>query len=120
MAQVGLTVAEARERNDEAIEILDKALAEPVTSHHGKYWNFTDLRLVPRPLQRPSPPKWVTVISEEFGAQGGTAWREDLHRLPSGRAGEAYLRCLSRRGCARRHPVRPGPDCLAPPGLDRH
>ena len=65
MAQVGLSVAEARERNDEAIEILDAALAEPVISHRGKYWNFTNLRLVPRPLQRPYPPKWVTVISEE-------------------------------------------------------
>jgi alkanesulfonate monooxygenase SsuD/methylene tetrahydromethanopterin reductase-like flavin-dependent oxidoreductase (luciferase family) len=65
MAQVGLSVAEARERNDEAIEIIDAALAQPVTSHHGKYWRFTDLRLVPRPLQRPHPPKWVTVISED-------------------------------------------------------
>jgi alkanesulfonate monooxygenase SsuD/methylene tetrahydromethanopterin reductase-like flavin-dependent oxidoreductase (luciferase family) len=65
MEQVGLSVAEARERNDEAIEIMDAALAEPVTSHHGKYWQFTNLRLAPRPLQRPHPPKWVTVISEE-------------------------------------------------------
>jgi alkanesulfonate monooxygenase SsuD/methylene tetrahydromethanopterin reductase-like flavin-dependent oxidoreductase (luciferase family) len=65
MAQVGMSVAEARERNDEAIEILDAALAEPVISHRGKYWQFTDLRLVPRPLQRPFPPKWVTVISED-------------------------------------------------------
>ncbi len=65
MAQVGLSVEEARERNDEAIEILDAALSEPVISHRGKYWRFTDLRLVPRPLQRPFPPKWVTVISED-------------------------------------------------------
>jgi alkanesulfonate monooxygenase SsuD/methylene tetrahydromethanopterin reductase-like flavin-dependent oxidoreductase (luciferase family) len=65
MAQVGMSVAEARARNDEAIQILDKALAEPVISHSGKYWRFTDLRLVPRPLQRPFPPKWVTVVSEE-------------------------------------------------------
>jgi len=65
MAQVGLSVAEARERNDEAIEILDAALSQPVVSHHGKYWHFTNLRLTPRPLQRPSPPTWVTVISED-------------------------------------------------------
>lgn len=65
MAQIGLSVAEARERNDEAIEILDAAMAAPVISHHGKYWQFTDLRLVPRPLQRPHPPMWVTVISED-------------------------------------------------------
>jgi alkanesulfonate monooxygenase SsuD/methylene tetrahydromethanopterin reductase-like flavin-dependent oxidoreductase (luciferase family) len=65
MAQVGLSVAEARERNDEAIEILDAALAQPVISHYGKYWRFNGLRLVPRPLQQPAPPRWVTVVSEE-------------------------------------------------------
>ena len=65
MAQVELSVAEARERNDEAIAIIDAALTEPVISHHGKYWQFTNLRLVPRPIQRPHPPKWVTVISED-------------------------------------------------------
>jgi alkanesulfonate monooxygenase SsuD/methylene tetrahydromethanopterin reductase-like flavin-dependent oxidoreductase (luciferase family) len=65
MAQVGLSVAEARERNDEAIEIMDAALARPLVSHQGKYWRFSDLRLVPRPLQRPHPPIWVTVISED-------------------------------------------------------
>jgi alkanesulfonate monooxygenase SsuD/methylene tetrahydromethanopterin reductase-like flavin-dependent oxidoreductase (luciferase family) len=65
MAQVGLSVEEARERNDEATQILDAALAEPVISHHGKYWNFDNVRLVPRPVQHPAPPKWVTVVSED-------------------------------------------------------
>jgi alkanesulfonate monooxygenase SsuD/methylene tetrahydromethanopterin reductase-like flavin-dependent oxidoreductase (luciferase family) len=65
MAHVGLSVAEARERNDEAMAILDAALTRPVFSHHGKYWKFEDLRLVPRPLQQPTPPRWVTVISED-------------------------------------------------------
>jgi len=63
MAQVGLSVEEARARYDEAVEIIDKALAEPVISHHGKFWNFDDLRLTPRTIQQPHPPKWVTVIS---------------------------------------------------------
>jgi alkanesulfonate monooxygenase SsuD/methylene tetrahydromethanopterin reductase-like flavin-dependent oxidoreductase (luciferase family) len=64
MAQVGLSPDEARARNDEAIEVIDKALLSPVISHHGKFWNFDNLRLAPRPLQQPSPPKWVTVVSE--------------------------------------------------------
>jgi alkanesulfonate monooxygenase SsuD/methylene tetrahydromethanopterin reductase-like flavin-dependent oxidoreductase (luciferase family) len=34
-----------------------------VISHHGRFWNFDDLRLTPRPIQQPEPPKWVTVIS---------------------------------------------------------
>src|SRR5215469_6764300 len=61
MARVGLSMEEARARNDEAIEIIDQALASPVISHHGRFWNFDNLRLTPRTLQQPSPPKWVTV-----------------------------------------------------------
>jgi alkanesulfonate monooxygenase SsuD/methylene tetrahydromethanopterin reductase-like flavin-dependent oxidoreductase (luciferase family) len=63
MAQVGLGVDEARARYDEAMDILDKALAEPVISHHGRFWSFDNLRLTPRPVQQPWPPKWVTVVS---------------------------------------------------------
>jgi alkanesulfonate monooxygenase SsuD/methylene tetrahydromethanopterin reductase-like flavin-dependent oxidoreductase (luciferase family) len=63
LAQVGLSVDEARARYDEAVEILDKALSEPVISHHGKFWNFDNLRLTPRTIQQPHPPKWVTVVS---------------------------------------------------------
>lgn len=63
MAHVGLGVEEARARYDESMEILDKALAEPIISHHGQFWNFDNLRLTPRPVQQPWPPKWVTVVS---------------------------------------------------------
>jgi alkanesulfonate monooxygenase SsuD/methylene tetrahydromethanopterin reductase-like flavin-dependent oxidoreductase (luciferase family) len=63
MANVGITPDEARERNDEVLEILDAWLANPVISHHGKYWNFDNLRIVPRCVQQPAPPKWVTVVS---------------------------------------------------------
>ncbi|HEX4041375.1 MAG TPA: LLM class flavin-dependent oxidoreductase, partial [Xanthobacteraceae bacterium] len=63
MDKIGLGVDEARARNDEALEIIDKALAAPVISHHGKFWNFDNLRLTPRPVQQPSPPIWVTVVS---------------------------------------------------------
>jgi alkanesulfonate monooxygenase SsuD/methylene tetrahydromethanopterin reductase-like flavin-dependent oxidoreductase (luciferase family) len=34
-----------------------------VISHHGKFWNFDNLRLTPRTIQQPHPPKWVTVVS---------------------------------------------------------
>ena len=43
--------------------MLDAALANPVVSHHGKFWNFDNLRIAPRPLQQPAPPKWTTVLS---------------------------------------------------------
>ncbi len=63
MAQVGLDPEEARARNDEAVEIVDKALAAPVITHRGKFWSFENLRITPRCIQQPAPPRWVTVIS---------------------------------------------------------
>ncbi len=66
MALIGLGVAEAGERNTEAQEVLDWALTHPgePINHHGKFWNFTNLTLVPISLQRPAPNRWTTVVSE--------------------------------------------------------
>ncbi len=65
LSRLNMTMAEARERNDEIVTVLDAALADRVVSHRGKYFSFSDLRLLPRPLQQPSPPRWTTVVSAE-------------------------------------------------------
>jgi len=65
LIRLNMTMAEARERNDEIVEVLDAALANRVVSHRGKYFAFSNLRLLPRPLQQPSPPRWTTVVSAE-------------------------------------------------------
>ena len=63
LIQTGVGAEENRERFNEALEILDAWLAQPVISHHGRCWKFDNLRIVPRPLQQPAPPKWTTVVS---------------------------------------------------------
>jgi alkanesulfonate monooxygenase SsuD/methylene tetrahydromethanopterin reductase-like flavin-dependent oxidoreductase (luciferase family) len=63
LIQTGIGPEENRERFNETLQILDAWLAEPVISHHGRYYNFDNLRVVPRPLQQPAPPKWTTVVS---------------------------------------------------------
>ncbi len=65
LSRLNMTMAEARERNDEIVTVIDAALTNRVISHHGKYFSFSDLRLLPRPLQKPSPPRWTTVVSTE-------------------------------------------------------
>src|SRR5262249_19669681 len=65
LARIGLSIEEGRERFNEALEIVDAALESPVISHHGKYWSFDKLSILPRPLQQPAPPKWTTVVSPE-------------------------------------------------------
>lgn len=63
LIKTGLQAEESRERFNETLEMLDAWLTEPVISHHGRHWKFDNLRIVPRPLQQPSPPKWTTVVS---------------------------------------------------------
>ena len=63
LARMNMSMEEARERNDEALEILDAALSQEAISHHGKYYQFEGLSPRPRPRQRPAPPKWTTVVS---------------------------------------------------------
>jgi alkanesulfonate monooxygenase SsuD/methylene tetrahydromethanopterin reductase-like flavin-dependent oxidoreductase (luciferase family) len=65
LARLNMTMAEARERNDEIVAVIDTALANRVVAHRGKYFAFSDLRLLPRPLQQPHPPRWTTVVSAE-------------------------------------------------------
>jgi alkanesulfonate monooxygenase SsuD/methylene tetrahydromethanopterin reductase-like flavin-dependent oxidoreductase (luciferase family) len=62
LIQTGIGPEENRDRFNESLQILDAWLAGPMISHHGRYYNFDKLRVVPRPLQ-PSPPKWTTVVS---------------------------------------------------------
>jgi alkanesulfonate monooxygenase SsuD/methylene tetrahydromethanopterin reductase-like flavin-dependent oxidoreductase (luciferase family) len=65
LARFNMTMAEARERNEEIVAVLDAALSDRIVSYRGKYFSFSELRILPRPLQQPSPPRWTTVVSAE-------------------------------------------------------
>jgi len=65
LSRFNMTMAEARERNDEIVAVIDAALTDRIVSHNGKYFSFSNLRILPRPLQQPSPPRWTTVVSAE-------------------------------------------------------
>ena len=65
LARLGLSMDAARGMNDEALAILDAALANEEIAHEGAHYRFGTLRLVPRPRQEPAPPVWTTVVSPE-------------------------------------------------------
>ncbi|WNV11731.1 LLM class flavin-dependent oxidoreductase [Tardiphaga sp. 709] len=64
LQRIGLGMEEGRERFNEALEILDAALTNPVISHSGKYWKIEKLSLMPGVFRQPAPPKWTTVVSD--------------------------------------------------------
>jgi alkanesulfonate monooxygenase SsuD/methylene tetrahydromethanopterin reductase-like flavin-dependent oxidoreductase (luciferase family) len=53
---------DAAAMNREATEIILKALASETLDHHGKFYQYKNVRIAARPLQRPHPPLWFAPI----------------------------------------------------------
>jgi alkanesulfonate monooxygenase SsuD/methylene tetrahydromethanopterin reductase-like flavin-dependent oxidoreductase (luciferase family) len=56
---LGIDIEEKLERHTEALDIILKAWTEDEFSYEGKYWQFPNLRLVPKTVQKPHPPVWL-------------------------------------------------------------
>lgn len=44
---------------DESMEAITKLWTQDKASHHGNFWNFTDVSIDPKPIQKPYPPFWI-------------------------------------------------------------
>jgi natural product biosynthesis luciferase-like monooxygenase protein len=78
----GIPYAGAQERLKEAIHLIERLWREPRVAFQGRYYQCPEVTVLPRPVQQPHPPIWVTanVEPEHFrwiGAQG-----YDLMTLP--------------------------------------
>ncbi len=51
----GVPYGESRERFAETLEILKKAWTEPSFSYSGKYYSFDNVKMTPKPFQKPWP-----------------------------------------------------------------
>ncbi len=67
----GLRSDDSRERMEEAIDILNRAWTEAPISHSGKYYKLEIPAIRPRPVQRPGPPLWRSVISPDSFTECG-------------------------------------------------
>ena len=84
----GLRSDDARERATEVLEILTRAWTEAPFEYEGRFFQLSLPELRPRPLQRPHPPIWRSVVTppsfREAGRQGVPILtpRIPLARLP--------------------------------------
>jgi alkanesulfonate monooxygenase SsuD/methylene tetrahydromethanopterin reductase-like flavin-dependent oxidoreductase (luciferase family) len=70
-AGFGLTSADARERMEEAVEVLTRSWVEAPFQHEGKYFTASLPEMRPRLFQQPHPPIWHSVVSApSFAACG--------------------------------------------------
>jgi alkanesulfonate monooxygenase SsuD/methylene tetrahydromethanopterin reductase-like flavin-dependent oxidoreductase (luciferase family) len=56
---------ESRERFDETVEILRLAWTQERFSFRGRFFDFDDVRVIPKPLQQPHPPIYQVCVSKD-------------------------------------------------------
>ena len=61
---VGVSVRTRGRRTNEMLEVMKRLWTEDQVSHQGEFFNFDDVTLLPRPVQQPYPPIWVSGRSE--------------------------------------------------------
>ena len=71
----GVDLAESRGRFEEAVDILVRAWTEDNFTHQGRYYQFKDLTVVPKPLQKPHPPLYTGGTSlTTYEMAGSRGW----------------------------------------------
>jgi alkanesulfonate monooxygenase SsuD/methylene tetrahydromethanopterin reductase-like flavin-dependent oxidoreductase (luciferase family) len=68
----GVPYAESQERFLEALEVILEAWKGETFSHHGKYYQFDNATVSPRPYQQPHPPIRMAATTEETFPRVGT------------------------------------------------
>ena len=64
-------------RTDEMLNVMKRLWTEENVSHHGRFFNFDDITLLPQPAQQPYPPVWVAGRSDAAirrAAIAGDGW----------------------------------------------
>lgn len=71
----GVPYVESKERFSETLDIVRRAWTEKTFSHSGKYFQFEDVTVTPRPFQTPTPPIRVAATSPDtFVTAGEMGW----------------------------------------------
>src|SRR2546428_4489001 len=61
----GVPVEESSDRFRECVEIVLAAWRQERVSYHGRFWQYDDIEVLPKPLQAPHPPVWLAPTSPD-------------------------------------------------------
>ena len=68
---VGVDVHTRGKRTDEMLQVMQRLFTEEHVSHHGDFFDFEDVTLLPFPAQKPYPPIWVSGRSDAAMRRAG-------------------------------------------------
>ena len=98
-------VEESAARMQECVEIVLAAWSDEKLTHRGRHFEFSDVQVLPKPLQRPHPPVWLAASSPEAvvrAAKKGFSILQDPHSSHAeiGRKRALYRETLEASGHA--------------------
>lgn len=73
----GITGGKRSRRFIEALEVMKALWTQPKATFKGEYWNFENIPMEPKPLQKPHPPLWFgarTEIGLKRAVRHGDGW----------------------------------------------
>src|ERR1700682_702028 len=56
---------DSRERFDETVDVMPRGWTEDRFSYHGRFFSFDDVRVIPKPVQRPHPPLYQVCVTKD-------------------------------------------------------
>ena len=102
----GVPQSESSERFREACEIIEGLLYNERFGYEGRFWQFPELELAPRPVQRPGPPMYIAaartpatfqwIAERGYGALIGNPYTVDPGT--AGETAELLLSCQREAG----------------------
>ena len=62
---LGISMEKTRERFDEVVEVVRRAWTDDRVTFEGEFYQVRDLRVLPKPVQKPHPPFWTAAVSPD-------------------------------------------------------
>ena len=92
---LGISVRTRGRRTDEMLWVMKRLWTEESVAHHGRFFDFDDVTLLPKPVQKPYPPIWVSGRSDAAmrrAALQGDGWYPYLFTVRRLRASNETVR----------------------------
>ena len=97
----GISYGESPERFAEVLEVVKLAWTEEKFSFAGKYYNYEDVSIVPKPYHRPHPPIRIAANREDTFVSAGRQGYAIFPYTTLFRSARKVMRSLSARAAAR-------------------
>lgn len=97
---LGVPFDERGARSDEYLDIIKTLWTQEKPSFKGRFFSFSEVHFLPKPVQKPHPPIWIGGRSHRAirrAVEHGTAWHPTYTPPEQLRADIAYMHDLSAR-----------------------